>query len=218
MLSMTNGYNFITANETDRDLAIKSGIDNSHNVVTGSGAGGSYISLSETGGIKLSINGEAEGAPAADTDYLELTSSICKLTGVDLELTSTNLFLGAYTNNDYITFDGIDTFEFYANNTIASSIVEAGAFNTVSSIKYKKNVYDFNESALDLITDVNIVHYNFKNQSLPKVGFIAEYTHPYFSTPNMDSFDLTNTISILIKAVQELSIKIKRMENNYAYN
>lgn len=213
ILSMSNGWNFITVNETSRNLLIKAGIDESHNIVTGSGAGGSYIQLTETGGIKLSINGESEGNPALDTYYLELTSSICKLAGVNLEVP--DIYFDDYTNNDYITFDsGTDKFQFYANNTIATSIVEAGAFNTVSSRIYKTMIEEFKESALDLISQIDVVSYYFKKyqeDDIKRVGFIAEDTHPYFSGKEQKNFDIANTLGIVLKAIQELNEKIERL-------
>lgn len=211
ILSINNDYSFITANETGRDLAIKAGIDNSHNIVTGSNAGGSYISLSETGEIKLSVNAESEGDPALDTAYLDLTTSICKITGVDLELTSNKLYFGAYANNDYITFDGTDTYTFYINNVSSSSVVRAGTFNSFSSIKYKENIREFKEKALDLINSIDIVYYNFKKQKDDRVGFIAENTHPYFSGVDQKHFDITNTLGVVLKAIQELNDKIDNL-------
>ena len=85
---------------------------------------------------------------------------------------------------------------------------------TYSLRKFKENISDFEENAVDLINGVKIVNYNYISdpEKNHKVGFIADDTHEYFATKNHDIMDQSNCIGLLLKAVQELSaenIKLK---------
>jgi hypothetical protein len=217
-LAFNSGYSLIDINETSRDIVIKAGVDINHNIITGSGAGGSYISLSETGaGIMLSLSSKTEAAAFTDDFYISLTQSACTISGVNLYLAGLSLYFGAASNDYLIYNDTTKVFQFYADNSSTASIIKAGSFDTQSSFELKHNIIKFNESAIDLINSIDIVSYNYKDDSnqRPKVGFIAEQTNSYFSTPSQDSFDLTNSIAILIKAVQELDYKIKHQNMRY---
>ena len=82
----------------------------------------------------------------------------------------------------------------------------ANNVGTVSSIKFKKDISNFDDSALRILNDVKIVNYHYiDNDEDDKVGFIAEYTHPLLSTKSQDKMDTSNSIGLLIKAVQELT-------------
>ena len=50
----------------------------------------------------------------------------------------------------------------------------------------------------------------------PKIGFIADDTDSIFSGLNKDKMDVYNCIGMLLKAVQELNDKIKKLENQAA--
>ncbi len=89
----------------------------------------------------------------------------------------------------------------FANN------VTAVAFNTASKLALKENVQTFEESALDILSKLKIVSFNYKKdkKKTPRVGIIADWTEDTrVSGLKRDSFDLSNAIGLLIKAVQEL--------------
>jgi len=52
------------------------------------------------------------------------------------------------------------------------------------------------------LNDLNNIH----------IGFIAEKTPPELSTKNQNVMDSNSTIGVLIKAVQELTERIKELE------
>jgi hypothetical protein len=69
----------------------------------------------------------------------------------------------------------------------------------------KENIKPFDENALSLINDVDVVFFNYKKfPDQQKIGFIADDTHKYLSTDGHNVMDVNNSIGLLIKSVQEL--------------
>ena len=97
----------------------------------------------------------------------------------------------------------------------ASGMIQANSFNATSSRKLKKEIKPTLVSALDLIDSVEVVDFIYKNDEneIPHIGFIAEDTDSLLSTPSHDKIDYTNCIGVLIKAVQELSEKVRALES-----
>jgi len=88
----------------------------------------------------------------------------------------------------------------------------ATTVNGTSSRKYKENIQDFKEEALRILNETKIVTFNFKKSKDTHVGFIAEDTHELLSGKNKDSMSISDTVAILIKAVQELTTRIDALE------
>lgn len=89
------------------------------------------------------------------------------------------------------------------------------AFDGVSTKEAKTNIEDYKDNALDIINDTNIISFNYKGDETnrPKIGFIAEETNSLLSTPEQNKFDLYNAVGLLMKAVQELCIRLNKLEN-----
>jgi len=92
--------------------------------------------------------------------------------------------------------------------------VSAVSFTATSAKEKKKNISKFKLSALNLIRDTEIV--KFKYRGTPKtapwhVGFIADNTNELLA-PEHKVMDYTNCIGILMKAVQELAVKVEKLE------
>ena len=98
----------------------------------------------------------------------------------------------------------------YAGNLYAT------AFYATSTREAKDNITDFSGSALDILNSTEIKSYNYKGSEEQKVGFIAEDTNPLLSTKEQTNFDMTNTIGVLIKAVQELSAEVAELKGAIA--
>ena len=83
-----------------------------------------------------------------------------------------------------------------------------------SARKFKDNIRPFDKDALDLLKGTDIVFYNYKNDDKEeqKIGFIADDTPSELSGKNHDSMVHDNCIAVLIKAVQELSEKVEKLE------
>jgi len=92
--------------------------------------------------------------------------------------------------------------------------VEATSFKATSSRLAKKNIQPTLYNGLDIINKTQVVDYVYREdiENEPHVGFIAEETDPILSSPNQEHMDYTNCIGILIKAVQELSTKVEKLE------
>ena len=89
----------------------------------------------------------------------------------------------------------------------------ATVFQSTSSREFKSNIKPYKQSALNIINDVKIVSFNYKEDPDKKlnIGFVAEDTHEHLSGKNKDIFDLNNTIGILLKGVQELDKKVEKL-------
>ena len=63
-------------------------------------------------------------------------------------------------------------------------------------------------SALDLINMIDVVQFKYKSKDddgALQVGFIAEDTHELLAGVNHNEMNLSSTVGVLLKAVQELT-------------
>ena len=90
----------------------------------------------------------------------------------------------------------------------------SGGFFVQSARKYKKDIVDSKIDAVKMVNDTKVVEFHYKNdeKQVRRIGFIADDTDPLLSTPEQDKMDTTNCIGILLKAVQELDIRLRRLE------
>lgn len=107
--------------------------------------------------------------------------------------------------------------EFSSESTISNPtkaiVLRAAAFQTVSTRVAKDNIKPFNAPALDIINNTEIVEYNLKNDpDTKRVGFIAEDTNELMAGKNHDQMDLSTTVGLLLKAVQELAAEVKQIK------
>jgi hypothetical protein len=124
-------------------------------------------------------------------------------------------------NNNILTATGNDTtINGEGNLTFDGSVlnvtgrVNATSFFQQSSRILKTNIIPFESSATDLLNKVNVVEFNYLSDLENKhIGFIAEDTPTELSTINQNVMDTNSTIGVLIKAVQELTDKVKELES-----
>jgi len=130
---------------------------------------------------------------------------------------TTNLATTPVGNADMV--DGYHASSSATGNTVAvrdgGGILHAYGFNVVSKRALKENIKVFNKSALGLVKTVEVVEYNYilDPEKSSKIGFIADDTREEFSTSCHNTMDVTSSIGILLKAVQELDKKISCLEN-----
>lgn len=93
----------------------------------------------------------------------------------------------------------------------AQGSIYAPSFNATSARKDKENIKDATLNATELINSVNVVEFNFKNdtEKNKKIGFIADDTSEVLATKNHDTMDVYSCIGVLIKAIQELSSEVE---------
>ena len=96
-----------------------------------------------------------------------------------------------------------------------TTVNASGGFYVQSSRKYKKDIKDTEVDALKVVEDTKVVDFVYKDDEneVPRIGFIAEDTNPIMSTPNQDKMDTTNCIGVLLRAVQQLSDKVRELES-----
>ena len=95
----------------------------------------------------------------------------------------------------------------YANGTALSS-----------ARKLKEDISLYEDDALKLIKDTQIVRYRYKSDhddpnAYRHIGFIADDTDEALSTPQHDSMDVGSCIGVLFKAVQQLEAQIKEVRD-----
>ena len=92
--------------------------------------------------------------------------------------------------------------------------VYAPGFYVSSLRSLKENIEPTKVKAIDLINSQEIVDFNYKadEDKVPKVGLIADDSDPLFLDHKKETVDLYNTCGILMKAVQELSEKVDKLE------
>lgn len=89
-------------------------------------------------------------------------------------------------------------------------------FYNPSTREMKKNIEPMTACAMDIINATNIVTYDYDNglhEEILQVGFIAEDTPEELATFEYDKMDLSNTIGVILKAVQEIDARITTLEN-----
>ena len=96
----------------------------------------------------------------------------------------------------------------------SSGTLTATDITITSSRKAKENIQSTHVKGTDIIDSINVVDFTYINDpdKVPHVGFIAEDTDSLLSTPGRNKMDYTNCIGILLKAVQELSVRVKELE------
>ena len=153
-------------------------------------------------------DGNAITSLSADGNVITATRGATFVTDFDLELGSGNQYLmGASSQTGNI--NTARTSGAYYNG----SDLYASGFYVSSSRKVKENINPTKVSGEDMINSVSVVDFNYidDESKSPKVGFIAEDTDPLFSTRERKVMDSANCIGILMKAVQELSTKVKNL-------
>lgn len=116
------------------------------------------------------------------------------------------------TTNLYVGADGevrITDSRLYNGGSINYRPVRASSFPTGSSVRYKDNIKEFNESAIDIVKDTKVFEYRLKSDlqesiyDKKKVGFLNE------AAPSLirdeDGVDAYIVSSINWKATQELA-------------
>lgn len=158
----------------------------------------------EIGGT-LDVNGESTLASATVEDLSQNRIVVAGSGGSLMDYTG-------------LTFDNT-TLRTTKNAEVGGTLTVTGnttsnAFYQSSSRTLKTNIEQLEISGLDLLSQVNVVKFNYLNDLENKrIGFIAEDTPIELSTKEQNVMDTNSTIGILIKAVQELTDKVKELES-----
>lgn len=93
--------------------------------------------------------------------------------------------------------------------------IECVSVNTTSKREAKENIIISDLNAVDYLKEIEVVEFSFKDDqdSLPRIGFIADDTDSLVSGPNQDKMDHANLLGVLIKANQELAARVEELES-----
>lgn len=123
---------------------------------------------------------------------------------------STFTFKGnkAFTNN--VDVSGSTTLKAMSASSGNITTLTTNTVNTTSSREKKKDIKLYDGDALDLINKTKIVEYVYKDdtEGVKHIGFIAEDTPSEMSGVKKDTMVLSDTIGVILKAIQELNEKI----------
>ena len=198
--------------------------DERGNVIIPNGGGGTIDTSNfvvKNASNNLTKDFQLVSSRSANNDFFTIRSSEgyasgrngLMLEGLDNNVEGTRVIISRdgfiVSNSDGGSFDYKgNVFEGY-NGTI----FKASAFYETSLRKYKENITSYNESALQLVNDLEIVKFD-RNDNLEKnvIGVIADDTNESFLSNSKDSVDLYKTIFIQAKAIQELSKRLKKLE------
>jgi len=88
-------------------------------------------------------------------------------------------------------------------------------FNS-SSRESKKEIKPYTDSATEIINSTEIVTFDMESGEhthIEHIGFIAEDTPQELSTPDHNVMDITNTVGVVLKAIQEIDDRITALQN-----
>lgn len=196
-----------------------------------------YMSSLENGKVynvtgSMTINGNTTLTPAFITKNGSTGTLICfdtNATKYELSLSNQVLYWLTGSLKVVSSARGLQTKAIYPDTTLSYDLgsydlqfrnVYCQAVNQSSKRELKTNIEPFTDNALELINSVDVMKYNFKSDcvDVPKeriidyIGFIADDTDQRLSGKQHDKFLEINCIGVLIKAVQELSAKVKQLE------
>ncbi len=94
--------------------------------------------------------------------------------------------------------------------------VVSDTFNGTSKRAAKKNIRKFNDSALDVLRQIEVVSFQYTHEkgNHEHTGFIAEDTPECLTGKDHDAMAIPDNIGMLIKATQELDSRLKQLEEN----
>jgi hypothetical protein len=92
----------------------------------------------------------------------------------------------------------------------------SGSWSSESDERLKENIIEL-DNVLENINNLRAVKYNYKNGNDTKIGFIAQDWQEDFSEVIEEgkhlSMKYTETIPVLLKAIQELKAEIEILKN-----
>ena len=132
---------------------------------------------------------------------------------------------GMYFTDETFVMQGVNNYTKYTHNMCSvngpgrfNGYVNGWDFYPTSSVKSKKNIKHFNDSALEIIKNTDIYNYNFTNEEKnvkKHIGFVIGdgYTYDERITNNEnEGVDLYSFISVCCKAIQEQQEQIEELK------
>ena len=176
---------------------------------------GTSLSLSDMGSATYSKSGITLISTTGNSYTFTVGSYY---TAYNVQLTTDAGILGIYAknlmpvNSDSV-IGGSDSAHLWS--AVYCNTIYSNNSAPVSKRSLKENIKEWNGDALSLLKDVDIVEYNYISdpEKTYHIGFIADDTDERIAGVKHDRMDTTNCIGVLIKAIQQLSEKIARLES-----
>ena len=134
-----------------------------------------------------------------------------------------NLFIRAKTGENSVTCIPDGAVELYHNNvkkaeTTSSGITVTGTVTETSDIAYKSDIKPITNT-LDKIQQITGYKYKLDNASIDSMGVIAQDVEKVFpelvhGDEGSKTLQYSGLIGVLIEAIKDLSVKVKKLESN----
>lgn len=209
-------------------ISTLSGVKISSGIITASSGIVTYYGdgtkLSGTiGGIGIRSDGNLIGYGATTINFtgsgintVSLNESVGIVTviieGTQINSTNTQIL---YNNNDQIA--GSANFTFDGTNVSVANTISATNFNTTSDKNIKENIETF-ENALDVVSQLRGVRFNWKETHYPSIGVIAqeleEVLPELVTNTDPKTVNYNGIIGVLIEAIKELQAEIQELKKS----
>ena len=176
---------------------------------------GTTLNSSQIGSATFSTSGITMVSSSGNSYQFSVGSYY---TQYNVRLTTQDSLLGIYAKNlmpvnTESRIGGSDSAHLW--NAIYCNTIYSNNSAPVSKRSLKENIKDWDGGALELLKGVNVVEYNYISDpdKTYHIGFIADDTDERIAGKDHDRMDTTNCIGVLIKAIQELSDKVSKLES-----
>ena len=191
---------------------------------TNFGFNGGQISLTNSTSNLLFFSGAGAAPPAFTTRSLGtkilLTGALTgSLTDYAVGIESNNIWNSVPQNNT------VYGFKWYGGTTQIARLDGAGALTLSGQLQatsvvqtslrsLKKDIQPFTQSALTILSKAQVRTFQFKADpdARTNIGFIADEVPDEMAPPKRNGVDQSNTVALLVKAVQELAAQNKALQ------
>jgi hypothetical protein len=191
------------------------------------GGVGGTLRISNTGNTEGSSTALLMGYPHVTNNYgirLLQVGNPSALTSSDFHIQQahtlttwvTRLFIQRLTGNVAIGSTDPGTYRLH----VTGNIYATGTITAGSARALKENIVVSTINATEIIMKTDIMKFNYiaDEKKEERIGFIADDTHEILAGTEHNKIDLTNSIGVLIKALQESNKRIELLEEKIRRN
>jgi hypothetical protein len=121
---------------------------------------------------------------------------------------------GIFSGSSSLTWDGVSIA--VSGNANFTGIVTAANFNSTSDLNLKENISTF-DNALDVVSELRGVRFDWKSDNKPSIGVIAqeleEVLPELVTDTNPKTVNYNGIIGVLIEAIKELKTEVETLKN-----
>ena len=121
---------------------------------------------------------------------------------------------GIFSGSSSFAWDGVSIV--VSGNANFTGIVTAANFNSTSDLNLKENISTF-DNALDVVSELRGVRFDWKSDSKPSIGVIAqeleEVLPELVTDTNPKTVNYNGIIGVLIEAIKELNTEVENLKS-----